>query len=297
MEAFNSEDAAKLFFRYSRERYIILLKRRGGTPYPWTTDHVLNAWSFCNIFREDDRTTIWFKENIREPLHYNINVLMATIAFRWFNRIETGEVLKPFLLNNYWNKADWMDALYAIKGKTGKIVTGAYMIKTPPGFDKIGGILDCLWKAKEKEEELIHILGQPHCTLEKAWSEIRKLAYMGDFTSYEVVTDLRHTFFLEKASDIDLWANPGPGCAAGLGELFFNNRHKFNRHNDNDRECMIELMRDLLSFSKDNNYWPKQWPKWELREVEHTLCEYDKYTRGWLGSRLKRHYKVGLNNG
>ncbi len=293
MKPVNFDEGAKKFFEYSRKRYQILLNRRAGMKPPWTDDPVLREWSFCNILREDDKVTIWFRENIREPLRNDPSVLFATIAFRWFNSIEAGEVLKPWLLENKWPIGALKTLLEEQRAQRGKIVTGAYIIKTPPKLSKIDALLSLILKVREKQQELIFELIRPHCTLEQAWDQIRQLSYMGDFTSYEVVTDLRHTFFLENASDINLWANPGPGCAAGLGELFFNNRFKFNRHNKEDREYMIELMRDLLCCSKYTQYWPKEWPRWELREVEHTSCEIFKMLKARTGLRLKRRYKHG----
>lgn len=281
--------AASKFFEYSRERYQILLNRRADLPKEqWTNDPVLQRWSFCNIFREDDRTTIWFRENIRGPLQDSKRVILATIAFRWFNRINAGEVLKPFLLQNEWSQGKWRAALQARREVDGVIVTGAYMIKSPPKLSKIDGLLWSIWQAKEREDDLISkIYGK---SLEEGWEAIRQLPYMGDFTSYEVITDLRYTSMVEP-SDALTWANPGPGCASGLGELFYQDRNKYDRHNAGHRVVMIQLMRQLLTYAHNKDYWPAEWPKWELREVEHTLCEWFKYRRGQMGLRLKRRYR------
>jgi hypothetical protein len=46
---------------------------------------------------------------------------------------------------------------------------------------------------------------------------------------------------------------------------------------------MMSIMQEILSFSKSDEYWPQNWPHWEMREVEHTLCEFDKYERARLG--------------
>ena len=42
---------------------------------------------------------------------------------------------------------------------------------------------------------------------------------------------------------------------------------------------MIEEMRELLEQSTLQRHWSHNWPKWEMRDVEHTLCEFDKYER------------------
>jgi hypothetical protein len=43
---------------------------------------------------------------------------------------------------------------------------------------------------------------------------------------------------------------------------------------------MIMLLGQLnRSRNTDGALWPKDWPKLEMRDVEHTLCEFDKYER------------------
>lgn len=290
------EHVAEIFFSYARQRQDILLRRNAGLPRStWTQNPILKEWSFCNVFREDDRVTQWFKANIREPLRGDPKVFFATVAFRWFNRINAGEVIRDLILaekdTNGWDMDKWYHALEAVRRRDGRIVTGAYMIKTPARMDKISGILVNLAEVWRREEEFIYTLTTPDLTLEAMWERVCTIPYMGGFTSYEVVTDLRHTRFLENASDIMTWTNPGPGCAAGLGELFCSDEKAYNRHKSSDREFMIYLMQQLLACSQQERYWPQDWPKWEMRDVEHTSCEVMKYLRALTGQRLKRRYK------
>lgn len=288
------ERELNLYFDYARKRYEIFLKRQEGLPPPWTNNHILQHWRFCNVFREDDKVTIWFKENIREPMRCNPKVIFATIAFRWFNSINAGEVIRDLVLYDNWDFALWYERLDEVRKRDGRIVTGAYMIKTPPILDKISGILQCLRQAKELEDEIVAVITEPGCSLERAWQELCRISYMGGFTSYEVVTDLRHTAWLENAPDIMSWANPGPGCAAGMGELIHKDRKYYNRHNQEDREEMMDIMAIFLEASQKDKYWPNRWPQWEMREVEHTFCETDKYMRGEQGLRLKRKFNHAI---
>jgi 5-hmdU DNA kinase, helical domain len=261
------------FFAYARERYNIHLKRAAGVPAPWTTDRVLREWRFCNVFREDDKTTAWFREQVRNPLRWDRKVIMATIAFRWFNRVDVGERLLPVFLADGW---DERAARRLLRGWITPLVTGAYIVKTPPGMKKLDGICACLARAGE-----LSLLG---CvSLEEAHRRVLAVPYLGNFMAYEVVTDLRHTAYLEFAPDINTWANPGPGAARGLGHVFGAAR--------GPRKEQIQHMCLLLEASRDEKYWLRNWPAWELREVEHTLCEYDKYVRARNGERLKRRYR------
>jgi hypothetical protein len=111
---------------WQRERESIRIKKESGdVPAPWTDDKILQDFKFCQVFREDDRTTRWFKSHIRENLRNDEDVLMATIIFRWFNLIETGRTL---IENNLLQKWDRRKAITQIT-KQPKWITGAYIIK------------------------------------------------------------------------------------------------------------------------------------------------------------------------
>ncbi len=74
--------AVTQFFATARERYRILLRRRARQPWPWTSDRIFRENRFCNVFREDDRTTQWFREHLRDPLSEQPDrVLAATVGF------------------------------------------------------------------------------------------------------------------------------------------------------------------------------------------------------------------------
>lgn len=282
------------FFEYAQERYRILLRRRRGEAPPWTQDPVLANWRFTNVFREDDATTIWFRDNIRDKLKRRPAVIMATIAFRWFNRIETGELIKPFLLQDNYDLARMELEIRARKAGGNPTVTGAYVVKTPHGMDKIAGILWMIQQAKLREPVLLKWYWHtPHAerTQESLWHLLQTLPYMGEFTGNEVVVDLTHTDMLEDAPDLMTWTNPGPGAALGLGLLLHQDPKAYDRHSKDDRKAMLDIMKVLLEASKDDDYWPRDWPDWTLHTVQFNLCEVSKWLRGQAGQQLKRRYR------
>src|SRR5690349_267144 len=74
------------YFATATEREAIRRRRLAGEPWPWTSDAVLSAWRFCNVHREHDKTTEWFRNEIRAKLT-GLAVIEACVIFRWFNRI------------------------------------------------------------------------------------------------------------------------------------------------------------------------------------------------------------------
>ncbi len=247
------------FFAFARARHEIYLKRRDGKPPPWTKDPILQRYRFTNVFRELDATTIWFANNLRKPLRNSIEVLPATVVFRWFNRITTGEVIKKD--KNYLSPAKLRKAIAKIPPP---YVTGAYMIYTT-----------CL-KAPTKQEGVLQAIEIWYDT-HRQWRKFKfdslqeaaawmKSICLGDFMAYEIVSDLRHTKLLSHANDVMTWAHFGPGGQRGLERVA-------------GKGAGLEEARELLKLSRNKKYWLQSWPYWEMREVEHTCCEYLKYTK------------------
>jgi hypothetical protein len=95
---------------------------------------------------------------------------------------------------------------------------------------------------------------------------------------------------LEDAPDVMTWASAGPGCARGLGRAVADDKERFGYGSDRDQAEMLAVMTEILAMSRDQGYWPQSWRPWEMREVEHWACEFDKYERARGGERLKRRF-------
>lgn len=284
------------YFSVARERYEMLLRRSRGEQI-LTHDTVLANWRFCNVFREDDKTTVWFRENIRLPLSNQPSVMLATVAFRAFNRIETGEVLAPFLLEDNWDLPEMERRLAAYQKLGNPLCTGAYIIKTRDGMPKLQSIMMSFRWAKMHEPTLLKWLREypaEERRIEDFWKLLREFDYLGDFTANEVAIDLTHTYVLNNAPDVNTWTNPGPGCAQGLGLLLHDDAEFFNRAAKNDREIMINFLKVFLEASRDSQYWPSNWPKWTLHTCQFWSCEMQKYIKGQRGQRLKRRYRCAI---
>lgn len=282
--------AASLFFDFARERHLVYLKRMHGLPPPWTTDEVLRHHRFTNVFRELDTTTIWFRESIRNPLRKKLWVVPATVIFRWFNRITTGEVLAPYLLNPWLGRErdDYMSLIASMERAVrlslpqGPWVTGSYMVFSGKNNgDKLTGLMLFIrgfmaWWRRRGEVEFSRM---PN--LQKAHQLLQEVDGLSGFTAYEIVTDLRWTSAVSAADAIS-WAHAGPGATRGMSRLLHGEDDYLDQMKIDDQLKLNKEMRDLLAKSRQPEFWPQrdlEWPAWELREVEHTLCEFDKHER------------------
>jgi hypothetical protein len=271
------------FIYWIEERTAIANKRKQGLPRPWTNDKILQTVFFTHAYREDDKTTVWFRENIRNPLRDLPAVIFATICFRWFNYIPTGKVLVDYKLYTHWNKAKAIEVLSRLP----KVFTGAFMIPAVPGTKKVNHVCTCLEAAWRIRDDLAEdIVGK---SLQKAHTRLKDIKWLGNFMSYEVVTDLRHTYVLENAPDIMTWANPGPGCIRGLRRLQGLPLSKKGNSDCLPRpEGWQRYMQDLLKTVQERL---PHLPPFEMHEVEMVLCEIDKYERVlWGQGKAKRIY-------
>lgn len=275
------ERGAVPFFAYARARQEIMIRRACGESPPWTRDPVLSKYRFCNVFREDDRTTVWFREHVREKLTEE-QQLFAAVTFRWFNRVTTGEVLVQHRLLEEWDSSLARSVLCNLH----PLVTGAFVVKTPNGMSKLNGLVWCIEHVWARREELLAELTRHRPSgraLRAAHTLLRTLPFLGSFMAYEVVTDLRHTSLLDEASDIQTWAAMGPGAARGLARLLGLPLKHWNYTSPVAQEEMLAHARELLELSRDRRFWPEDWRQWEMRDIEHSLCEWDKFERARLG--------------
>lgn len=304
-------------------RHSIYLKRAAGVPGPWTDDPIMLSGRFCNIFRELDTVTIWIEENIRKPYADHEYLWFMLCIARYINWPPTLEALieaaekhnvpcwpshPDFDLGEAYiatepagftgSSMTW--ALHQCAKRQGKVYTGAYMIRAESDPSKpwyswskhkyiAEIVLGRLWEDRHEWTAMLEDQVDGGMTLEDCWTLFQNPRYVGwgPFMAYEVVTDLRHTRYLEQAPDIYTWANAGPGAIRGLNRLYGRDLNAKPKASQTNAE-MLELMNDLNGYDEPvfNQVFgePGQVPpRFEMRDIEHSLCETDKYFRVKLG--------------
>lgn len=279
-------------WRFVQERERIRERKESGAPWPWTEDEALRSTYYCNVFREDDRTTRWIAKNLREPYDDRENrpgaVVFAMGLARWINRIDVLEILVGEDLVHPWNGARFRDVLRATRPK-GPWVTGAYMIHTPYGVDKLEGVATLMDRYDRALEPLAAWLLEEQRSIEATVAYLERFDCWGGFMAYEVATDLRHAWPLREAPDIYSWANPGPGATRGMalvaGEEIPGSAMNRQSTTGTRKAHWLEKMREILAVFRERD------PRFEARDVEHALCEYAKYRATVDGRRPKRTYR------
>lgn len=280
MKTQNLEDD---FWYMCNERHRIYLNKEKGLPKPWTEDIVFQQYKFTNVFRELDRTTVFVREHIREPLWDDPSLLLFNIAlFRQTGAAEGWQgIVKKF-------DAEKHAAKYIASQQRGtKVFTGAYMVtgKFPDakGKNKVISLfkyaLQPVWDARK---ELVKVCQKTRSmeALTNALSQF--LGWRGTrFMAYEVACDLLYTSLLQNAVDQYTWANPGPGAQRGLSRLFGGKIDNGRGASSRPREMCIPEMKELLGRASKNlgRHILNSPYDVDMRFIENSLCEFDKRQR------------------
>ena len=285
---------------YMVARQEIAKLKNAGVPKPWTDDPIFQNYRFCNVFREDDVVTKWIHDNIRVPYaDHSMLWFMLAIA-RQINHPDTLSMLievADTVDEDWWIPEFMTENLIEYQNEGYKVYTGAYMIrgennKNAPwvNWPKVRYTAEVVCgRLFEQRNDITPFL--ENCdSLQEAWKILNNDKYYigwGPFLSYEWVTDLRHTRYLNQAADIMTWANAGPGAIRGLNRL---NNRKLDKQvpaadtNQEMWECLNQL--------KTEDYWQDY--ELEMRDIEHSLCELDKYERVRLGQGRPRQKYLGV---
>lgn len=289
---------------FMKARHDIYLARKSGKPGPWTDDPVLRDGRFCNIYRELDAVTIWIDQNIRQPYADHPDLWFMLCIARYINWPDT----LRYLLDEEGVAGCWpgeegfkperlTQALEEYAAEGNKVYTGAYMIRAESDPNKhwyswtkhryiAEIVLGRLWEDREQWRALLEDQGDEPMRLETCWKLFQAPRYIGwgPFMAYEVVTDLRHTRYLRDAPDIYTWANAGPGAIRGLNRLHGRELNAKPRAEQTCEEMkwLMFALNDLdeegfnATFGLPVDTDP---PRFEMRDIEHCLCEFDKIER------------------
>lgn len=263
-------------FYWIRERENIRIRKERGDAMPWSSDTILNTYRFCNVRREDDLITRWIAANIRHKfLGYKHLWFMLCIA----RQINWPPTLAELIARNTWptndsfNPQSMTTVLRQRMACGEKVYTGAYMISAPKekGADKAAYIAEqvCgdLWARRAEFQA-----NEYGTTLEHVHRQLMQSNGWGNFMSYQAVVDMRFTFLLCDAPDVNTFAAAGPGTIRGLNRIHGRPYKQVLR-----QDQALDEMRQLFQHVGQTGV------RMDFSDVPNILCETDKYMRTKLG--------------
>ena len=280
----------KDFAYWINERHRIYLRKEAGDKKPWTEDKILQQYKFTNAFRELDRGTVALHDMIDRHDNDPALLFFNIVWYRLFNWYEHAypKIGGIGWVDNFTKLETYIEGRHRTYKK---IFTGAHMTTGVAFEDKHETYLRACKEAWDRRNEFASYI-KDNQTMEAVYEKVRELYMVGKFIAYELVCDFRFTTLLCMASDKKSWANMGPGAQRGLKRLGLHHKNQEQgcesmRGLYTDLTCLTER---LLSVDVIEASVP-----FELREIEHSLCEFDKYCRVQNGEgRPRGRYPGGV---
>jgi hypothetical protein len=279
-----------LFYWINERHRIWWNKDLMNGPKPWTQDPILQRYRFCNVFRELDKVTRWVREHIRQPYKDSEHLWHMMFTARFINWPDTlAEVIKAGAWYPH-GEFDWRALVQVLDARAARgeqVWTNAYTVSTngnpmPKPLYIVREVLETAWQNRLALQRAAHVSLQTFC------EAAQQIDGIGGFMAYEAACDLRWCpGWLDSAPDILSWANAGPGAKRGLNRLHGRPLDKGMPPHQAVRE-----MRELLDLSY--LYLEKHVPDLEMRDIEHSLCETDKYLRVQNGEGKPRSTYQGV---
>lgn len=275
------------FVYWAQERDLVRQRREYGyEQHQWSIDPIMLGNRFCNVSREDDFTTRWVKEHVRDPYDadgHEQNLFLAMSVCRFFNLPESlGLLVREGILQagKELDLHDLHDCLqdYKDEDKKHRVFASAYMVGAPDnhrtyafGTEKIAYVCGVLSEAK----------APTHTATRQGYVEelVKQFGY-AEFMSGQIAADMAYTFTLRDAPDHRTWAPRGPGAMRGMNRALgmpIDRKITRDEYLAVGRIQMDMLPKDLV---EDRNL--------SLHDVASNVnCETDKYLRGGGRRRFK----------
>lgn len=277
------------YWRFAAERQNIFFQRVKGTAAPWTDDPILSEYKFTNAYRASDRVSQYLIKNVIYSGEQTFaEVFFRTLLFKFFNRIETWELLKKeigeislkeFSLPRY-------DQVLTAAMKIGtRVYSPAYIMPSggpaSPWPRKHTMHLQLLQRMMR--EDLPARIGDTKY-MSEGFELLRGYPTIGDFLAYQYITDLNYSKFL-KYTEME-FTIPGPGAKDGIRKCFSN----LGGLTESE---IIQLVaeRQEVEFARLGLDFKSLWGRpLQLIDCQNLFCEVDKYSR-------VKHPEVSGNTG
>lgn len=263
----------KELFAFIQERECVRVKKSCGDPKPWTKDPVLQAYRFCNVYREYDVVTRWIAEHWRRE-HEDT----------WFTMTVARFINKPSTLAYLGHPIPWSarDFKLVLKKAPRPLFSAAYMVRSDPGDKTVylaDKVLTPLWCDR------VALRPRAGDTLEQFAARLAPYYGLGSFMVGQIVADTKFVGPLKKASDWWTWATPGPGSMRGLNRVF-------DLPTDKPWDPIIwQHHLALLQVAIDKEVRALEMHRISAQDLQNCLCEFDKHSRARLGEgRPKQRY-------
>jgi hypothetical protein len=209
------------YWRFAAERHRVYEQRLRGLSPPWTSDPVLSAYRFTNVFRAADRVSQFL---LREVIYWGDQtvdeIVFRVLLFKLFNKVETWQLLRDELgelsLSSF--DAEAADRVLSDARRRGnRIYSNAYIVPPIAGSDGVKHRGHLRLVATMIEDNLARQV-RDSSKLEDVYLLLRSYPGIGPFLAYQFAVDINYSDVT--SHDEDEFVVAGPGALDGISKVF-----------------------------------------------------------------------------
>lgn len=269
-------------------------RRLDRQPPPWTSDPILRAYRFTNVYRASDRASQFLIHDvIYEGDQSETEVFFRILLFKLFNKIETWKLLEEQVGRIAWATFDfdrYVAVLERAMAAGAKIYSPAYIIPSPNYGSPRKHVNHLLLLTHMMQRGVQYEVASAQ-SLAQVYQILRSLPSIGDFLAFQFAIDLNYSTLInfEEAEHVIA----GPGARSGIRKAFATTAGLTD-------EQLIQEVTEAASreFSDRGLVFRNLWGRpLQLIDCQNLFCEVDKYARAALPSanaegrtRIKRRY-------
>jgi hypothetical protein len=215
--------AYETYWRFAAERLAIFYRRRRDPVGPWTTDPILGAYRFTNVYRAADRVSQYLISEVQyrpDRSQESCEVFFRTILFKIFNKIETWEALEHAHGPLSWRTVD-LEAvdrtLSRLRACGRRIYSAAYIMPAPPFGQARKHSNHLALIARMMADRLPDRLRKAP-DFKTVYERIRDYPGLGRFLAFQYAIDFNYSTLLE--FDEAEFVIAGPGALDGISKCF-----------------------------------------------------------------------------
>jgi alpha-glutamyl/putrescinyl thymine pyrophosphorylase clade 1 len=284
------------YWRFAAERQRAYQRRLAGCPPPWTDDPVIRQHRFTNAYRAADRVSQYL---IRNVIYTGSNdadeVLFRILLFKFFNRIETWQLLCSEVGTPTWSGFDFASyegVLSRARARNAVLYSPAYVVPPPQLGESTKAANHLRLVATMMRDSLTErVVGAR--SLRDLYDELVVYPSIGRFIGFQLTVDVNYSEVVS-FSEMEFVA-PGPGAVDGVRKCF--------------GAASTGIEQEVIRYVADSqeHYFADLELKFEglfgrplqLIDCQNLFCEVDKYARvvhpevaGVSGrSRIKQRYR------
>lgn len=266
------------FWGFVAERQAIWDSKDKGLPEPYSNDQVLTSRRFTNMYRMLDRGTRFVIANVQEPSTLKEWAIFRNIVYRYFNKEETWNAIEgPLMISDFVAISKILDSLETPFGNA-YIQSGQGGNR---GYFSFGDRFS-LGVLKEISDAIPDLCALTESESPKPFrKKLQQITGIGNFLSWQIAADMCYPLLCQNGSSIaqfnlDDHVHLGPGAIKGLKQLGMT---VGNSSLDDLYSMQFEHLPTYgMKWLQPNRNSVSTLPL-SKTDLEHALCEYQKYIR------------------